>query len=137
MYMAEIKQVVDIVTKRFLAAGCIIHIPIYPDDYDLNVNLIGKWNKHPYIIAVCYNETDDLAEAMAHLYEAQYREGFEYPTLIIALTDSLSRSRQWLKDYYENGRDIRLIWLDEENQLQATKYTQQILDFLWSGAVMP
>ncbi|MBI1282370.1 MAG: hypothetical protein GC179_29860 [Anaerolineaceae bacterium] len=128
--MSDPRQIADIIQKRFLDAGGVIYIPVYPYSYDLEIDLIGKLKGHCYFIALRDNTFESMTNAMVQLYEARYRENLEVSTLIIALPDAIADSQYWLKDYFENDRDIKILWL-EDNELQATKETQKSLKFLW------
>lgn len=133
--MSDPRQIAELIQKRFLDIGAIIHIPIYPYNYDLEIDLIGNANGHYYFIAVREGNFESMTNAMVQLYEARYREGLEDSTLIIALPEAIARSQYWLKDYFERDRDVRLLWLGD-NDLEATKETQKSLRFLWTQKVM-
>lgn len=127
--MDDFKELLDLITDRILAAGGIIHIPVYPDSFDLNINLIGKINNRNYIFAARHNSYESMTNGMIHLYEVQYREDLADATLIIALPEPIMLSQEGTIDYFENDRKISLIWL-AANNLQATAQTKADLDFL-------
>lgn len=77
------------------------------------------------------NARSQIRHGISQLYEYRYLQAEPDATLVLVIEKELPKPLNWMHEYLEKERQIRLIW-DGNNSLYASPETKSELSYLWA-----
>ncbi|MFL6213315.1 MAG: hypothetical protein ACJ74J_05410 [Blastocatellia bacterium] len=122
------RELVNLVADRIEKAGSI------PRCNKL-IDLSTRRGKTPYIFEMKSitheNARAQIRSGISQLYEYRYLQAVPDATLVLVIEKELPKQLNWMHEYLEKERQIRLIW-DGNDSLYASPETKSELSYLWA-----
>jgi hypothetical protein len=121
------RRLVNLVAQRLRTAG---FLPRYNQLIDLAARVKDKSYLFEMKSLTDENARLQIRIGTSQLYEYRYLQGIPSATLVLVVEKALSREVDWMLDFLESDRGVRLLW-DGDNELYALGPTKRDLSFLW------
>lgn len=123
------RQLVKLVAGRIQQAG---FLPVYNPLIDLAAQVEDQQFIFEMKSSQEKNFRAQIRKGLSQLYEYRYLQDAPDATLVLVIEKSLPPTIEWMQEYLETDRNIKLIW-DGNNDLHASSQTREVLGFLWQS----
>jgi len=121
-------RLVNLVAGRLARSGCVPHSSSL---IDLATRVGDRSAIFEMKSITEDNARGQVRRGISQLYEYRFLQNLPGAELVLVLERQLPPTLQWMNEYMENDRGIRIVW-DGSEELYASDPTRAALAFLWS-----